>query len=139
MQENARPPQRDPLDTEWKFINEYDPFWPNDYEKVVKGKKCIILKIFFILFLFLKIHNWDHSIFQKWGKKETEKMKNEDRKEILKEKKREERGIIFFWQIIFIVIQLFMKVVPGNYYTSINTLFCVGWYENTYTIFQHVS
>ncbi|KAK8753272.1 hypothetical protein OTU49_003650 [Cherax quadricarinatus] len=23
-------------DPEWKFINEYDPIWPNDYEKVVK-------------------------------------------------------------------------------------------------------
>ncbi|XP_042227133.1 splicing factor 45-like [Homarus americanus] len=23
-------------DPEWKFINEYDPLWPNDYEKVVK-------------------------------------------------------------------------------------------------------
>lgn len=24
-------------DPEWKFMNEYDPIWPNDYEKVVKG------------------------------------------------------------------------------------------------------
>ncbi|XP_045622288.1 splicing factor 45 isoform X2 [Procambarus clarkii] len=23
-------------DPEWKFVNEYDPIWPNDYEKVVK-------------------------------------------------------------------------------------------------------
>ncbi|XP_063588149.1 splicing factor 45-like [Penaeus indicus] len=26
-------------DPEWKFINEYDPIWPNDYEKVVKDMR----------------------------------------------------------------------------------------------------
>ncbi|KAK4286848.1 hypothetical protein Pmani_040061 [Petrolisthes manimaculis] len=26
-------------DPEWKFINEYDPLWPNDYEKVVKDMR----------------------------------------------------------------------------------------------------
>ncbi|XP_063888356.1 splicing factor 45-like isoform X1 [Scylla paramamosain] len=26
-------------DPEWRFINEYDPLWPNDYEKVVKDMR----------------------------------------------------------------------------------------------------
>ncbi|XP_068209626.1 splicing factor 45 isoform X4 [Palaemon carinicauda] len=26
-------------DPEWKFLNEYDPLWPNDYEKVVKDMR----------------------------------------------------------------------------------------------------
>ena len=37
-----KPPPSSPYmgssDPEWKFNNEYDPLWPNDYEKVVKGK-----------------------------------------------------------------------------------------------------
>ncbi|KAB7507937.1 Splicing factor 45 [Armadillidium nasatum] len=33
---STRTVQRDTSDNEWKFINEYDPYWPNDYEKVVK-------------------------------------------------------------------------------------------------------
>merc|ERR1711915_261805 len=35
-----KPPSSSPYvgssDPEWKFMNEYDPLWPNDYEKVVK-------------------------------------------------------------------------------------------------------
>lgn len=26
-------------DFDWNVANEYDPMWPNDYEKVAKGKK----------------------------------------------------------------------------------------------------
>jgi hypothetical protein len=31
-----------PRDTEWNFEGEYDPMWPNDYEKVVKGEKILL-------------------------------------------------------------------------------------------------
>lgn len=30
-----------PRDTEWNFEGEYDPMWPNDYEKVVKGETVL--------------------------------------------------------------------------------------------------
>jgi hypothetical protein len=30
-----------PRDTEWNFEGEYDPMWPNDYEKVVKGERIV--------------------------------------------------------------------------------------------------
>lgn len=30
-------------DLDWNVTNEYDPMWPNDYEKVAKGVKFIII------------------------------------------------------------------------------------------------
>lgn len=30
-------------DFDWNVANEYDPMWPNDYEKVAKGKEYCIL------------------------------------------------------------------------------------------------
>lgn len=27
-------------DFDWNVANEYDPMWPNDYEKVAKGMQC---------------------------------------------------------------------------------------------------
>lgn len=31
-------------DFDWNVVNEYDPMWPNDYEKVAKGNSCFSLK-----------------------------------------------------------------------------------------------
>lgn len=33
-------------DPEWRFINEYDPLWPNDYEKVVKGGHSLLVLLY---------------------------------------------------------------------------------------------
>lgn len=49
---NSNSPQHQPKtltaslnvrDFDWNVANEYDPMWPNDYEKVAKGKLyCLI-------------------------------------------------------------------------------------------------
>lgn len=34
---NTRPSHL--IDYDWEVVDEYDPFWPNDYEKVIKDKR----------------------------------------------------------------------------------------------------
>lgn len=50
---NSNSPQHQPKtltaslnvrDFDWNVANEYDPMWPNDYEKVAKGKLYILLQ-----------------------------------------------------------------------------------------------
>lgn len=51
---SAHPKQMNEYD--WDVVDEYDPLWPNDYEKLIKGNCTTNLVIFFLTFQVCFIH-----------------------------------------------------------------------------------
>jgi hypothetical protein len=63
---------------DWQVEGEYDPMWPNDYEKVVIGKKLLFTGLNSFMVIFYTDNNDQHTFSELKEKREREKLKEED-------------------------------------------------------------